>query len=391
MGIFAMPSLGADMAAGTLVEWLKEPGQEVGHGDIIAVVETDKGAIEVEVFEDGKIEELLVEPSSKVPVGTALARIDGAAEATAPGPVSVPPPSAPAPTTAPPERPAAHPRAKPKAPTVEPGLRASPAARKLAAERGIDLASLTGTGPGGGIQLADVEAATKAEPAATEGPDLSAMRRAIAAAMARSKREIPHYYLTHRFNLAPTLDWLERYNADRPPPERLLLGALLLKATALTMGDFPEFNGFYEGDAFVPSKAVHLGSAISIRGGGLAAPCIRNTDRLTIAELMTKLRDLVARARCGQFRSSEISDATTTVSSLGERGVESLLPVIYPPQVAIIGFGRVEQRPWAEHEALAVRPVIMASLAGDHRANDGHRGALLLRRIEELLMHPEGL
>ncbi|WP_291176192.1 dihydrolipoamide acetyltransferase family protein [Erythrobacter sp.] len=395
-----MPSLGADMEAGVLVEWFKGPGDHVAHGDIIAVVETEKGAIEVEVFEEGEIEELLVDAGSKVPVGTALARIDGEGEpAKAPEatPARAPPPS-PAVAEAPTEpRPQPRPAVPPPAGSpvaVDGVLRASPAARRLASERGIDLATIAGSGPGGAIQFSDVEAATPvkpAKPAPAEGIDLAAMRRAIAAAMARSKREIPHYYLSHSFDLSAALAWLENYNAERMPPERLLPGALLVKAVAVALADFPEFNGHYGEDGFRPSEAIHVGNAISIRGGGLAAPAIRHTNRLVLPELMERLRDLVARTRRGQFRSSEIGDPTVTVSSLGERGVESLWPVIYPPQVAIIGFGSVQQRPWAEHEALAVRPVITASLAGDHRANDGHRGALLLRRIEEFLSQPEAL
>lgn len=382
-----MPSLGADMAAGTLVEWLKEPGDAVEHGDIIAVVETDKGAIEVEVFEDGTIGELLVEAGASVPVGAPLARIKAAGEAIAEvGP-------SPAPTKA------VSPQPAPEKPVVAPAkigfqseTRASPAARKLARERNIDLTSINGSGPEGAIQLADLEAASKGPaPGAAPGPDLSAMRRAIAAAMARSKREIPHYYLTHSFEISQALDWLDRYNAGRAPPERLILGALLLKAVALTLVEFSEFNGHLDNEGYKASGAVHLGSAIAIRGGGLAAPCIRNTNTLALPELMAKLRDLVTRTRRGQFRSSEISDGTATVSSLGERGVESLLPIIYPPQVAIIGFGSIVQRPWAHNDELAVRPVLTTTLAGDHRANDGHRGALLLRQVEALLNDPEAL
>ncbi|GAA4644080.1 pyruvate dehydrogenase complex dihydrolipoamide acetyltransferase [Pontixanthobacter gangjinensis] len=388
MGTFVMPSLGADMAAGTLVEWLKQPGDTVEHGDIIAVVETDKGAIEVEVFEKGRIDELLVEAGSAVPVGTPLARIDGEANGVKPsatGPAK--PKVGTEPVRATPPRPSALLVMKGQGP------RASPAARQHAAERGIDLASLAGSGPDGAIQLVDVERAEciRSEPGLGSGPDLSAMRRAIAAAMARSKREIPHYYLSHRFDLSAALEWLERYNAERPPPERLLLGALQIKAVASALKEFPEFNGFYGEEGFSPFPAVHLGTAIAIRGGGLAAPCIRHTDTLTLSDLMESLRDLVARTRRGQFRSSEIADATATVSNLGERGVESLWPVIYPPQVAIVGFGSVMWRPWAVKDEPVVRPVITTTLAGDHRANNGHRGALLLRRIEQILSEPDKL
>ncbi|MDJ0977573.1 MAG: dihydrolipoamide acetyltransferase family protein [Erythrobacter sp.] len=388
MGVFTMPSLGADMEAGVLVEWLKAPGDAVDHGDIIAVVETDKGAIEVEVFEGGTIGELLVEAGEKVPVGAELARINGMV-GTAQKPELA---SAPAPKPGPEPMRAEPKLGEPRTPTgaTPKSLRASPAARRLAEEHGVDLETVTGTGPDGAIQRTDVEAATT-QLDENAAPDLAPMRRAIAAAMKRSKREIPHYYLTHSFDISSATRWLAEYNSERPPPQRLLLGALLLKATALALSEFPEFNGFFGEDGFTPSEAIHLGSAISIRGGGLAAPAIRDTNTLSLPDLMVRLRDLVARTRRGQFRSSEISDPTATVSSLGERGVESLLPVIYPPQVAIVGFGSATRRPWAVKDTLAIRPVLSASLAGDHRANDGHRGALLLRRIEALLNEPETL
>ena len=162
-------------------------------------------------------------------------------------------------------------------------------------------------------------------------------------------------------------------------------------ATALAVQRFPEFNGRFEGGAFTPSAAVHAGVAISIRGGGLIAPAIHDAADLSLDELMAKMRDLVARVRAGRFRSSEIADPTVTISSLGDRGVETIYGVIYPPQVAIVGFGRLVDRPWAVNDALAVRPVVTTTLAADHRVSDGHRGALFLARIGDLLQKPEAL
>lgn len=389
MGTFNMPSLGADMEAGTLVEWLKRPGDPVERGDIVAVVETEKGAIEVEIFEDGRIEELLVDEGAKVPVGTPLARIAGAiAEPTAPK-AAAPPEVAPAPGPVP------APAPEPPGRQVEPiqrGTRISPAARRLAAELGIDVAGVAGSGPGGSVIRSDVERATAQPPEKPrKGVDLSLMRQAIAAAMARSKREIPHYYLAHSFDAVAAREAVETFNAGQPPEDRLLLGALLVKATALALRHFPEFNGFMGPDGFLPSKAIHVGVAIAIRGGGLAAPAIHDTDQLSLAELMSRMRDLVARVRRGGFRSSEIADPTMTVSSLGDRGVEALLPVIYPPQVAIIGFGTLQDRPWIVDGKIVPRQVLTVTLAGDHRVSDGHRGALLLRRVEELLQNPDKL
>lgn len=389
MGTFTMPSLGADMKAGTLVEWLKKPGDMVSRGDIVAVVETDKGAIDVEIFEDGRIERLLVDEGASVPVGMPLALIaqEGAQDAEPSARPVAEPPTTPAPAS-----PAASPAPilqapPPPAPT---GLRASPAARRLAGARGIDLAALRGSGPDGAIVMADVAAAGGAGKQTVTG-DGSPMRRAIAAAMARSKREIPHYYLGHAFDCSALARFVAEYNADRAPADRILQAPLLIRATALALRDFPEFNGFHDGEIFQPGKAIHVGFAIAIRGGGLAAPAIHDADTLSLAELMTLLRDLTARVRRGQFRSSELSDPTVTISSLGDRGVDLLMPVIYPPQVAIIGFGAARLLPWVVGEQVEPRPVMTVTLGADHRASDGHRGALLLLRIAELLQEPTTL
>ena len=391
-----MPSLGADMEAGTLVEWLVKPGDKVKRGDIVAVVETQKGAIEIEIFDNGEVEELLVALESKVPVGTPLARIhtDGEAEATAgvPPPVKAPlEPSAPisAPPPIAPPLPAA-------VPAMMVRIRVSPAARRLAQMQRLDLSTITGTGPHGAIVRADVERGLSAPPAAVEkkrgiGLDLDAMRIAIAAAMARSKREIPHYYLGHQVDVTVCETWLAQTNATRAPDNRLLMGALTVKAVALAAKRFPAFSGFYQDGRFAPSPAVHIGVAIAIRGGGLASPALHDVDRLSLDELMAGLRDLIQRTRAGRIRSSELADATITVSSLGDRGVEALYGIIYPPQVALVGFGKSVRRPWVIDGAIGPRSIITATLAADHRVSDGHAGALFLAEIGKLLQEPEKL
>ncbi len=402
-----MPSLGADMDAGTLVEWLRQPGDPVAKGDVIAVVETQKGAIDVEIFLSGMVERLLIAPGTQVPVGTpmALIRVEGEAQSMAQATPPAPPAAIPVAPLPVPARPAAPPFTA----AAGAGLRASPAARKLAAERGIDLASITGTGPGGAIVLQDVERAAQvplparvervAAPAplapeattARRGFDASEMRKAIAAAMSRSKREIPHYYLTHTIDFTPASEWLQQLNARRQPPERVLPAALLFKAVAVALRAYPEFNGAYTTEEFRPSAAIHLGAAIAIRGGGLVAPAIHDADARTLDETMAALRDLVARTRSGRLRSSELFDPTITVSSLGDRGVDGMFAVIYPPQVAIVGFGTPALRPWVVGTDLHPRTLITATLAADHRVSDGHRGALLLLEIERLLQQPEAL
>jgi pyruvate dehydrogenase E2 component (dihydrolipoamide acetyltransferase) len=385
MAEYLMPSLGADMEAGKLVEWLVKPGSRLKRGDIIAVVETQKGAIEIEVFDDGLFEQPLVELGARVPVGSPLAIISydnesagGAKPVRPPAPAAgAPPPVAPPPPVTAPLSPRA----------AGARLAATPAARRMAAEAGIELSSVKPSGPHGEIVLADLTPAA----VASATPPVGGMREAIAAAMSRSKREIPHYYLAHTIEIEAAENFVGTFNADRDPSERLLLGALFAGAVARAAAKYPEFNGHFVDGAYRPSVPVHVGLAINIRGTGLVAPAIHDADQLGLEALMAAMRDLIARVRAGRFRASEISDPTITVSSLGERGVESLLGIIYPPQVAIVGFGMPVTRPWVVEGAVVPRRVVTVTLAGDHRVSDGHRGALLLEAIQHLLAQPEEL
>ncbi|HEX2795731.1 MAG TPA: dihydrolipoamide acetyltransferase family protein [Immundisolibacter sp.] len=446
MAEFCMPSLGSDMESGKLVEWRIKPGDQVRRGDIVAVVETQKGAIDVEIFDSGVVESLLIEPGSEVPVGTVLAtvRSDGERVPKPPAKPAAPMhPPAPAVAPAPPAALAPAPAIPSSEPSPRERLRASPAARQRAAALGIDLATLTGSGPGGAITLADVEAApakqpvrepraspsvrqralelgidlaqvagsgakgaitvadleraaASAKPAAPARPSAApfepdAMRRAIAAAMARSKREIPHYYLATTVDFEPALRFVERVNAQRDPEQRLLYAVLLIKALARALREVPELNGFWRQDRFEPSAAAHVGVAVSLRRRGLIAPALHDVADKDLDTLMTQLKDLVQRARAGGLRSSELTDTTIILSSLGDNGVETLYPIITPPQVAVMGAGSVVRRPWVVGEGLAVRRVITLTLAGDHRVSDGHRGALFLAALERLLQKPEEL
>ncbi|MDX6750406.1 dihydrolipoamide acetyltransferase family protein [Geminicoccaceae bacterium 1502E] len=380
MSDFIMPSLGADMEAGTLVEWLVAPGDVVHRGQTVAVVETQKGAIEVEIFEDGKVAELCVPVGREVPVGTVLARLEGAERPLAvPAPAARPEP-APAAVAAPPPA---------RRPATPPGARhrVTPLARRRAAELGVSLAGLAGTGVEGAVRLADVEAAASAKPAAEAG----AMRRAIAAAMTRSHAEIPHYWLTLECDLARALAWMERINAELPVARRLMPAALFLKATALALRQKPGLNGYWQDGAFVPGPGIHVGWAVALRGGGLIAPALHDADLLPLDALMEALRDLIGRARGGGLRSSELGEATITVTSLGERGADEVMGLIHPPQVALVGFGRIAERPVVAEGAVLARPSVRLSLAADHRASDGHQGSLLLAAINALLQTPEAL
>jgi len=395
MSDFTMPSLGADMENGKVVEWLVKPGDTVHKGDIVAVVETHKGAIDVEIFEDATVTELCAREGETVNVGGLLARLRGTGEAPAPAPPPKPEAAAPAARPAP-----ASPAREPAFAITRTGrARVSPAARRLAAELGIDPEELKGTGVDGSVSLADVELARvsgarpkqETAPIRRGGFDLQEMRRAIAAAMSRSKREIPHYYLANTVDLGASLGWLADYNEGRPPAERMLAATLLLKATALGLAKVPQLNGFWQDGGFVAGPGIHIGWAISLRGGGLVSPAIHDVDTLALPDLMDKLRDVVQRSRTGGLRSSELMDATVTVTSLGERGADSVTGVIYPPQVAIVGFGRIRERPWVVDGKVGPRPLVEVSLAGDHRASDGHAGGRLLSTIEQLLQEPDKL
>lgn len=362
---FKLPSLGADMDEGTLLEWRVKPGDAVKKGQVIAVVDTAKAAIDVECWQPGTVHELIAEVGQKMPVGTLMALLREAGEPTS---------------------------AVPPAPTIATRRMISPAARKRAQEAGVDLEKVTGTGPHGAVTLEDVEqAAAIARPARPPADKAAEMRKAIAAAMARSKREIPHYYVAEDIVLDRALAWLAAENEKRPMTERLLPAVLLLKAVALTLKRYPELNGTFGNDAFSAAERINLGVAVSLRQGGLIAPALLDAAAKPLAQLMRELADLVQRTRAGSLKSSELSEATITVTNLGDQGSQAVFGVIYPPQVALVGFGRIGERPWVKDGALTALPVVTASLSADHRVSDGHRGALFLRELAAQLQHPEEL
>ena len=384
MADFLMPILGADMTEGTVVTWRKQPGERVERGEIIVEVETDKATVEVESFVAGTVEMILVDEGRKVPVGTLLAVIGVEGEqpvAARPAP-AVPPPSVAFPVPAP---------AATKA--LGARLRASPAAKQLAQELGVELSTVTGTGPEGRITREDVEQATKVlTRPAEEAPDRQTrMRQAIAAAMSRSAREIPHFHLARDIDMSSATAWLAEEDERKPVAERLLYVVLLIKATALALREVPELNGRWIEGRVVENRAVNVGVAISLRGGGLVAPALLGTDRRTLDDLMRGFRDLVQRARAGSLRGLEITEPTITVTNLGEAGADSVFGLIYPPQVALVGFGRMTERAQIYNGEITPRPAITASLSADHRVVDGHRGSLFLGAIDRMLQEPNRL
>jgi pyruvate dehydrogenase E2 component (dihydrolipoamide acetyltransferase) len=456
-----MPSLGADMDEGTLLEWLVTPGDTVHRGDIIAVVDTAKSAVEVECFADGVVEALVADTGQVVPVGGVLARLKESEPAAgrSSGAAPLKAPSHPAQ----PREPQARGRAvhatapvatalvatAPVAPsplvrrrahelgidlatvhgTGEGGVvlrqdveeaahktisrpRVSPLARRLAETAGVDLAAVSGTGTGGAIRADDIRRATarggpKTEAADDQVPDGRAMnaradqraadmraadmRNSIAALMSRSKREIPHYYLSTTVDLQRTSAWMRERNRELPVGERLVPSAALLSAAARAAREVPALNGHWVDGGFRPAQDVDLGLILSLRSGGLLVPVLKAADTLDITQVMALMRDLTRRARAGRLRGSELSQPSISISNLGDQGVESVLGVIYPPQVALVGFGAVTPRPWAVDGLLGIRPLVTVTLAADHRATDAATGARLLKAIDRILQSPEDL
>jgi pyruvate dehydrogenase E2 component (dihydrolipoamide acetyltransferase) len=378
---FKMPSLGADMEAGTLRDWLVKPGGTVKRGDIIAVVDTQKGLIDIEVFDEGTIAELLIKEDEKVPVGTVMALIAVDKEE-----VKIK-------------------KEKIQGMTVEEkmpveniivtevphGIKASPLAKRIAAEKGIDLTCVKGTGEGGAITKEDVEKAIVEKMAPAAEMKITApgnIRMAVAAAMSKSNREIPHYYLETKIDMSKTLAWLTEANNERSVKQRLLPVVLLLKAVAKALTEVTELNGYWDNGLQIKND-INIGFVVSLRTGGVMIPAIHNADKKTVDELMASLNDIIPRARVMKLRSSELSESTFTVTNLGEGNVETVYGVIYPPQVALAGFGSITEQPWAETGMLDVRPVMNITLSADHRATDGATGSRFLMSVKNHLGKPE--
>jgi len=394
---FQMPSLGADMEDGTLVAWKKKPGDFVSRGDIIAEVETQKGLIEIEVFDQGILGELLIKEGTKVAVGTVMALIREKSEIDVEKEVI---------ELQPIEEKVAF-EISPKI-TEERKQKITPLARRIAVENNIDFSKIIGTGEDGAITKEDIEKAqtlkyqhfkigngeekfAKKEilikkeiiESATES-----IRMAVAAAMSKSNKEIPHYYIEKKIDMSKALKWLQEANKNRTVKERLLPASLLIKATALALVEFPDLNATWN-NGLQLKKEINIGFVVSLRTGGIIVPAIHQANTKTIDEIMAALNDIIPRARALKLRSSELSDSTITITNIGEGGAETVFGVIYPPQVAIIGFGSSIELPFAENGMLGIRTVIKVTLAGDHRATDGLIGSRFLSSINKYLLNPE--
>lgn len=382
---FTMPSLGADMEDGTLIEWRVKSGDFVKRGDIIADVDTQKGLIEIEVFDEGTIDELIVEEGEKIPVGTVMAIIIPVGEKV-------------------PDIKKSRIAKEPIKEMVKEGpikvdhrLKISPLAKKIAKEKGIDLSAIKGSGPEGSIVKRDIDLAVtknvESHVEVTGGKkEIAAkgLRTAIASAMSKSNREIPHFYLETRIDMTKALNWLRESNKERELKDRLLSIVLLIKATAKAIKEVPSVNAFWE-NGLKLKNPINIGFAVSLRKGGVVIPAIPEADKKSLNQLMDLLNDLIPRARALQLRSSELSESTITISNIGEGSTDKVFGVIYPPQVAILGFGNIVEEAWAEDGQLSARPVVHVTLAADHRAIDGYLGSRFLMALKRNLQKPEAL
>jgi len=426
---FLMPSLGADMEDGTLVKWRKKSDDTVKRGDIIAEVETQKGLIEIEVFDEGVIEKLLIKEGEKVPVGTPMALInpDGAEVETKKEIASMKKE-----VNLQPIEEKAEQKVMEKS-TKEIRIRVTPIAKKIAQDKGVDLSQITGTGENGAITKDDVENAIvqKGERSKTEKgekpveklvevepektgaqpsePELykiekqpvevkkeraltpaEAIRSAVAAAMSKSNREIPHYYLEKRVDMSKAMAWMKETNRERPIQKRLLPAALFIKAVASSLDEVSELNAIWENGLQLKNE-INIGFVVSLRTGGIIVPVILQADSKSVGEIMEILNDIIPRARALKLRSSELSDSTITITNIGDGSADKVFGVIYPPQVAIIGFGNITEQAFAENGMLGIRPVVDVTLAGDHRATDGITGSRFLGSLDKYLQNPESL
>lgn len=413
---FLMPSLGADMEDGTLVEWRKQPGDILQRGDIIADVDTQKGLIEIEVFDEGILEKQVVKEGEKVPVGTVLALIKPLGDSS----------KSPLPEAFKSSEPVFassdviqenKPELREEKTTKEQRIKISPLARKMAEENHLDISMIKGTGPEGSIVKVDIENAIlnqgkekveKAETAKMEvveeklqieekeelekisSPSSEGIRLAVAAAMSKSNREIPHYYLEKRINLSRSMQWLKETNKDRSVAQRLLPVSLFIKATAKALDDVPDLNATWE-NGLQRKNEINVGLVVSLRTGGIMVPSIPSADSKSIDEIMEAVNDIIPRARAFKLRSSEISQSTFTITSLGDGGAEKVFGLIYPPQVGIVGFGEISDQPFAENGMLGIHPVVDVTLAADHRATDGLVGSKFLAALNRYLQNPESL
>lgn len=420
MANVTMPQLGFDMQEGTLVRWLKQPGDTVERGEAIAEIETDKAVIEIESFEAGTVKQLLVEEGTTVPVGEPIAVLDtgdgdGAEPAPAPDqekvatPEDLPSVDADAPAVEEATEPAAQPTAAPAAaPTPTPAadgtgrIKASPLARRLAAEHGVDLRSIVGTGPGGRIVKLDVLKAAEAKPAAAPAAaptvatvptaedqvvPLSRMRQTIARRMVDSKQQAPHFYVTMAIHMDKAMELRASVNELGDGEVRVSVNDMVVKATAIALQKHPNLNASFEGEAIRIHGAVHMAIAVAL-DDGLITPVVRDAHAKSLVQIAQETRELAEAARAGGLRPDQYQGGTFTISNLGMFGVEEFSAIINPPQGAILAVSAVQEEPVVRDGQLTVGRVMRVTVSADHRVTDGAQVAIFLQELKNVLENP---
>ena len=409
-----MPSMGADMTEGTIVKWLKAEGDQVGRGDKLAEVETDKTVVEMEAYAEGLLRKIVVSEGSLVQVGAVIAFIgdadDDIPEVAAAAPAAEAAPEAPAATPAPAPTRAPEPvQQAALAPVAVPAsqggrIKASPIARKIAEEKGVDIAAITGTGPGGRITKSDVENFTPSpgfavsggrSPVVLDGSDtpLSSMRQAIARVTVRSKTEAPHYYVTHEIDMSAAMTFRRQLNeALAEEGDRVSVNDLILMALTKTLIKYPKWNSFFDGDKLIGHPSINLGVAIAL-DEGLIVPAVIDIQNMSLVGISRAVRDLGKRARGdgGNLTQAELTQGTFGTSNLGMFGTDTFSAIIVPPNAGIVAVGTVKEKPVVHDGKVVVASMMNATISADHRVGDGAEAAVFLGEFQKNLENPARL
>jgi pyruvate dehydrogenase E2 component (dihydrolipoamide acetyltransferase) len=416
--IINMPKLGFDMAEGTLVRWVKAEGDTIEHGDVLAEIETDKATVEVESQASGVVHKHLVEEGTPVPVGKPIAvigekdeKIDIEALVGAEGngtavkpetsqgeTTQAPSPAASQAESVPAESRAAQTQADGHLPG---GVKASPVARRMAAEKNLDLTAVSGSGPGGRIVKSDVESAAAGggapsgpafgakplAPGQTERVPLTRLRSAIGRRMSTSKQQVPHFYVTADLNAGPLMALRAEMNAALPETSKISVNDFIVRAAALSLRQFPNLNASLEEDVIVRHGEVRIGMAVAVEDG-LLTVVLRNADQKSLPQIAEEAKPLFERARDGRVRPEDIEGSTFTVSNLGMFDVDNFIAIINPPEAAILAVGSVRKVPVVAGEGLAIGQRLKVTLAADHRVTDGAEAAQWLQDFRTFIEHP---
>lgn len=423
-----MPNLGSDMEEGVLLNWTKEVGQQINEGDVIAEIETDKATVEVPSTVSGTIIDLIGAPGTTLKVGSVIGHVGAAGESAAPAstpasngatangngaaPAAEKPQAAPAPAEAAADEGDGEDAAEADG-NLPGGVKASPVARKMAADKKIDLKTVKGSGPGGRIVKADIEnyqppaapaaeaqaAAPKAVGAPSYGTipggadveilEVAKMRTRIAARMVDSKQQIPHFYVTVEIDVEALLNLRKQLNAGLDKEQQITVNDLIVKATALTLKAFPNLNTHFYGDKLARHKRINIGIAVALPQGGLINVVAKDADKVSIGTIAQFNKEMIGRAREGKVKPDDIAGSTFTVSNLGAYGVEHFMAIINPPEAGILAIGAAQKVPVVLADGtLGIGNRMKVTLSVDHRVSDGAEGAQFVQKLKELIENP---